>query len=68
MQTALQTESKFFIRIGDRIVNAGNIVSFDLEGSDSPELVCWVRGTADYQAPVPSRALFEVLQARQWLL
>jgi hypothetical protein len=69
METALQTETKFLIRIGDQIVNADNIVSFDLEGSDIVQI--WYVGSATpliIKPPVPSQALFEVLQSRQWLL
>lgn len=62
-------ETKFFIRIGDQIVNADNVVSFDLDGSDIVRI--WYAGSSTplvIKPPVPYAALLEVLQSRDWLL
>lgn len=62
-------ETKFFIRIGDQIVNADNIVSFDITGSDIVRI--WYVGSATpltVKPPVPAQALLAVLESREWLL
>ena len=66
---AATEESKFFVRVGDQILNADNVVSFDIEGSDIVRI--WYVGSPTpllVKPPVPSKALFEVLQSQQWLL
>jgi len=66
---AATAETKFFVRIGDQVVNADNVVSFDIDGSDIVRI--WYVGSATplvIKPPVPSRALFELLQSQQWLL
>ena len=62
-------ETKFFVRIGDQLVNADNIVSFDIDGSDIFRI--WYVGSATplvLKHPVPSAALLDVLQSKKWLL
>jgi hypothetical protein len=62
-------EDKFFVRIGDQVVNADNVVSFDIDGSDIVRI--WYVGSATplvLKPPIPSEALLEVLQSREWLL
>ncbi len=62
-------ETKFFVRIGDHVVNADNIVSFDIDGSDIVRI--WYVGSSTplvIKHPVPFAALLEVLQSRNWLL
>ena len=62
-------DTKFFIRIGDQVVNADNVVSFDLDGSEIVRI--WYVGSSTplvLKHPIPSAALFEVLQSRKWLL
>jgi hypothetical protein len=71
METAIdrQMDTKFFIRIGDQVVNADNVVSFEIDRSDIVRI--WYVGSPTpliLKAPVPSGALLEVLQGRQWLL
>ncbi len=64
-----QTETKFFVRIGDQVVNADNVVSFDIDGSDIVRI--WYVGSATplvIKPPVPAQALLEVLSSNQWLL
>ena len=65
----LQMENKIFVRIGDQVVNADNVVSFDIDGSDIVRL--WYVGSATpllLKPPVPAGALLELLHSRQWLL
>jgi hypothetical protein len=62
-------ENKFFVRIGDQVVNADNVVSFDIDGSDIVQI--WYVGSATplvLKPPIPSAALLEVLQSKEWLL
>jgi hypothetical protein len=62
-------ETKFYIRIGDQVVNADNVVSFEINGSDIVRV--WYVGSATALAikpPVPVKALLAVLEAREWLL
>jgi hypothetical protein len=62
-------ETKFFVRIGDQVVNADNVVSFDIDGQDIVRI--WYVGSATplmIKPPIPAVALLEVLQARQWVL
>jgi hypothetical protein len=62
-------ESKFFVRIGDQVVNPDNVVSFDIDGSDIVRI--WYVGSATplvLKPPIPSVALLELLQSREWLL
>jgi hypothetical protein len=62
-------ENKFFVRIGDQVVNADNIVSFDIDGSDIVQI--WYVGSATplvIKPPIPAAALLEVLQSKEWLL
>jgi hypothetical protein len=62
-------ETKFFVRIGDQVVNADNVVSFDIDGSDIIRI--WYVGSATPLAvkpPVPASALLDLLLAKQWLL
>jgi hypothetical protein len=62
-------ETKFFVRIGDQVVNADNIVSFDIEGSDIARI--FYVGSATplvLKHPIPSAALIEVLMTKKWLL
>ena len=45
-------ETKLFVRIGDQVVNALNVVSFDIDGTDIVRIFCiWVCDTAGAQAP-----------------
>jgi hypothetical protein len=62
-------ENKFFVRIGDQVVNADNVVSFDINGSDIVR-IWYVGSTAPLvlKPPIPTEALLEVPQSRQWLL
>jgi hypothetical protein len=62
-------ETKFFVRVGDQLVNADNVVSFEIDGSDIVQI--WYVGSETplmLKPPIPSRALLEVLQSREWLL
>ena len=62
-------ETKFFVRIGDQVVNADNVVSFDLDGSDIVRI--WYVGSAAplvLKHPIPSAALLAILQTKKWLL
>jgi hypothetical protein len=62
-------ETKFFVRLGDQVVNADNVVSFDIDGSDIVRI--WYVGSEKpllLKPPIPAAALLEVLQAKQWLL
>jgi hypothetical protein len=62
-------ENKFFVRIGDQVVNADNVVSFDIDGSDIVQI--WYVGSATplvIKPPIPAAALLEVLQSKEWLL
>jgi hypothetical protein len=62
-------ENKFFVRIGDQVVNADNVVSFDIDGSDIVRI--WYVGSMTplvLKPPIPTAALMDVLQSRQWLL
>jgi hypothetical protein len=62
-------ETKFFVRIGDQVVNADNVVSFDIDGSDIFRI--WYIGSATpllIKPAVPAEALLELLRAKQWLL
>lgn len=62
-------ETKFFVRIGDQMVNADNVVSFDIDGSDIVRI--WYVGSEtplELKPAVPAAALLELLRGRQWLL
>jgi hypothetical protein len=62
-------DTKAFIRIGDQVVNADNVVSFDIEESNIVQI--WYVGSPTpliVKPPVPMTALLNVLQSRQWLL
>jgi hypothetical protein len=62
-------ETKFFIRIGEQVVNADNAVSFDIKGSDIVQI--WYVGSATpltLKPPIPAKALLAVLETREWLL
>jgi len=54
-------ETKFFVRIGDQVVNADN-VSFDIDGSDTVRI--WYIGSSTpllLKPRIPAAALREVL-------
>lgn len=62
-------ETRFFVRVGDQVVNADNVVSFDIDGSDIVRI--WYVGCATplvLKPPIPSSTLLEVLQSRASLL
>jgi hypothetical protein len=62
-------ETKFFIRIGDQLVNVDNVVSFDIDGSDIVRI--WYTGSEKplvLKPAVPATALLELLQSKQWLI
>ena len=62
-------DTKIFVRIGDQVVNADNIVSFDIDGSDIVRI--WYIGSNTpllLKPAVPAAALLELLHGRQWLL
>ena len=62
-------ETKFFVRIGGQMVNADNVVSFEIDGSDIVRV--WYVGSATpllIKPPVPAAALLDLLQAKQWLV
>jgi hypothetical protein len=62
-------ENRFFVRIGDQIVNADNVVSFDIDGTDIVRI--WYVGSATpllIKPPIPSSTLLEVLQSKASLL
>jgi hypothetical protein len=62
-------QNKFFVRIGDQIVNPDNVVSFDIDGSDIVRL--WYVGSTTpiiLKPAIPASALLEVLQNRELLL
>lgn len=62
-------ETKFFVRIGDHVVNTDNVVSFDIDGTDVVRV--WYVGSEKpltIKPPVPAGALLELLQAKQWLI
>jgi hypothetical protein len=62
-------ETKFFVRIGDQVVNADNVVSFEVDGPDIIRI--WYVGSPTPLAikpPIPSAALLEILQAKEWLI
>ncbi|PYT26906.1 MAG: hypothetical protein DMG58_21510 [Acidobacteria bacterium] len=62
-------ETKFFVRIGDQVVNADNVVSFDIDGSDIVRI--WYIGSSTpliLKPRIPAAALLEVLQSKKWLL
>lgn len=64
-----QTETKFFVRIGDQVVNADNVVSFDMDGQHIVRI--WYVGSATplvLKPRIPSQALLDVLMSKQWLL
>ena len=62
-------ETKFFIRIGEQVVNADNVVSFDIIGSDIVRILYVGSATPLTVKPtVPAKALLAVLEAREWLL
>ena len=61
--------TKTFVRIGDQVVNADNVVSFDIDGADIVRI--WYVGSTTPLAlkpPVPVAALLEVLHTEEWLL
>lgn len=62
-------DTKFFVRVGDQVVNTDNVVSFDIDGTDIVQI--WFVGSArplKIKPPVPAGALLELLQAKQWLI
>jgi hypothetical protein len=62
-------ETKTFVQLGDQVVNADNVVSFDIDGADIVRI--WYVGSPTPLAlkpPVPAAALLEVLHTKQWLL
>jgi hypothetical protein len=62
-------ETRFFVRIGDQVVNADNVVSFDIDGTDIVRI--WYVGSATpllIKPPIPASTLLEVLQSRASLL
>jgi hypothetical protein len=62
-------ETKFFVRIGDQLVNLDNVVSFDIEGSDVVSI--WYTGSNQpllLRPAVPVAGILEVLNSKQWLL
>jgi hypothetical protein len=53
----------------DQIVNADNVVSFDIDGSDVVRI--WYAGSATaivLKPPIPAAALLDVLHTKEWLL
>jgi hypothetical protein len=66
---AATEEAKFFVRVGDQVVNADNVVSFDIDGTDIVQI--WYVGSPTplvLKPAVPAKALFELLQSQRWLL
>jgi hypothetical protein len=62
-------ETKFFVRIGDQLVNADNIASFEIDGNEIVRV--WYVGSVTpllIKPPIPVGALLELLQSKQWLL
>ena len=62
-------QTKFYIRIGDQVVNADNVVSFEISGSDIVRI--WYVGSATplaIEPAIPAEALLAVLETREWLL
>jgi hypothetical protein len=62
-------ESKFFVRIGVHVVNADNVISFQLEGSDIVQI--WYVGSETplvLKPAVPAKTLLDLLQSKDWLL
>ena len=62
-------ETKFFVRIGDQLVNVDNVVSFDIEGSDIVRI--WYIGSENpllLKPAVPASVLLELLNSKQWVL
>jgi hypothetical protein len=62
-------ENKFFVRIGDQLVNVDNVVSFDIEGSDIVRV--WYIGSEKplpLKPAVPAAAVLELLNSKQWVL
>jgi hypothetical protein len=62
-------ENKFFVRIGDQLVNVDNVVSFDIEGSDIVRI--WYIGSKKpllLKPAVPVSAVLELLNSKQWVL
>jgi hypothetical protein len=60
--------TKFFVRIGDQLVNADNVVSFDIDGSDIVRI--WYVGSATpipVRPPIPASSLLELLLSKQIL-
>ena len=69
MHRRLVMDTKVFVRIGDQVVNADNVVSFDIDGSDIVRI--WYIGSEtplQLKPAVPAAALLELLRGRQWLL
>jgi hypothetical protein len=62
-------ETKFFVRIGGHVVNADNVISFQIDGADIVQI--WYVGSESplvLKPPVPAKALLDLLQSKQWLL
>jgi hypothetical protein len=65
----MDNDNKVFIQIGGQVVNANNVVAFEIEGSDIVQI--WYVGSAEalrIKPPVPAAALLELLHGKQWLL
>ena len=68
MHGRLVMDTKVFVRIGDQVVNADNVVSFDIDGSDIVRI--WYIGSETpllLKPAVPAAALLELLHGKQWL-
>lgn len=59
-------DTKVFVRIGDQVVNADNVVSFDIDGSDIVRT--WYIGSETpllLKPAVPAAALLELLHGKE---
>jgi hypothetical protein len=62
-------ETKFFVRVGGHVLNADNVVSFQIDGADIVQI--WYAGSESplvLKPAVPAKALLDLLQSKQWLL
>ena len=58
-----------FVRIGDQVVNTGNVVSLDIDGSDIVRI--WYVGSPTplvLKPPVPAEPVLDGLRANEWLV
>ena len=58
-----------FIRVGDQIINTGNVVSFDIDVSDIAR--SWYVGCSTpltLNRPIPAQAILELLRINEWLI